>query len=184
MTNTATTKLIYQKQVFTTLKDCLCGCLNLRGKTKSLLKTVFVMCDFAPFSSTKPWHRASFASMAGHPPADSCSLTGVRFGQGSSKDCLQPFMGWYHPGYCCRPLFWHGKHPFKSHCWFTNMLFRSTQIKLLSSLSSCSYICTSKFIVPCSTPWPHDHMYNLCYSPKSVSISSCLLGTVSGPGDL
>lgn len=28
MTNRATTKLIYQKQVFTTLKDCLCGCLN------------------------------------------------------------------------------------------------------------------------------------------------------------
>lgn len=28
MTNTATTKLIYQQQVFKTLKDCLCGCLN------------------------------------------------------------------------------------------------------------------------------------------------------------
>lgn len=77
------------------------------------------MYDFTLFSSTRPdlgiqspWHGVSPASMAGHPPADSCSLTGVRLGQGSRKGCLQPFMGWYHPENCCRPLLWFAKCPF------------------------------------------------------------------------
>lgn len=80
---------------------------------------MFVKCDFTPFSSARPdlgiqspWHGVSTASSASHPPADSCSLTGVRFGQGRSKDCLQPFRGWYHLEHCCMPLLWLGKHPF------------------------------------------------------------------------
>lgn len=57
MTNRATTKLIYQKQMFTAQKSCLLGCFNSIAKkpqTNTLLKPGFLTCDFTCFSSTKP----------------------------------------------------------------------------------------------------------------------------------
>lgn len=121
---------------------------------------MFVKCDFTPFSSARPdfgirspWHGVSTASLASHPPADSCSLTGVGFGQGRSKDCLQPFMGWYHLEHCSCLCFGLVNIPFK--------IIAGSQIGCSGALKSscyrlctnCSCVCTSKFFVPCSTPW-------------------------------